>query len=395
MNSNITVYNREELKNYIALYDTIKENYDFNFTKFIANNSVSLGGQYSNSKVKVDDDYIHLLVLMDRTGRVAFNVNEYGYSGTDGNDARLEYKTIGGLKIYKGYLYKDYEFVKSVIKSFSKLESLAEGYENYDFDMSNFLSELTSTVNNAESINRDKYHEYFNIKFNFNCKRSYDKTNIIISYYNNKYRLRYRSGYEDGKYSTFVIRKKHTKDSNPYKDTFVYKKFNDAIKRVINTIIDNNNRIDNIEPVIETSYDTIINKHIKYILDRNTAYFTEVDNLKEFNDLPELKDAIKSLVDKENISVKEYLFDIVEDENRYNKHTIHHKKVHIMASSKDEADRIFKEEWLPSNRGHVNYAFGSGLGSLIYSAEEWHKIEVEKVLREKALLEEKMKRLGI
>lgn len=395
MNSDITLYNREELKNYISTYDTIDANYDFNFTKFIANNSVPLVGQCSGSKVKVDSDYVHLLVLMDRIGRVAFNINEYGYSGTDGNSAHLEYKTIGGLKIYKGYLYKDYEFVKSVIKSFNNLKDLSADYENYDFDMSDFLSKLVFAVNNAEGICRIAYQTYFKVRFKFNCRLSMDNTDIIISYFNNRYRLEYNPSYERGRYSSFVIRKKHTKNSDPYRDSFVYKKFNDAIKRVINTIIDNNSRIDTIEPVIETSYDTIINNNIKNILSRNTAYFAEVDNLKEFKNLPELKDAIKSLVDKENISVKEYLFDIVEDENRYNKHTIHYKKAYIIAASKDEADKIFKEEWLPSHRGHVNYAFGSGLGSLIYSAEEWHKKEIEKVLREKALLEAKMKRLGI
>lgn len=395
MESNITVYNRDELKNYIATYDTIDENYDLNFTKFITNNSVSLGGQCKSSKVKVDPNYVHLLVLMDRTGRVAFNINEYGYSGTDGDSAHLEYKTIGGLKIYKGYLYKDYEFVKSVIKSFDNLKELSSNYENYDFDMSDFLSKLVFAVNNAEGTDRDKWRTYLKIRFKFNCRLSMNNTDIIISYYNNRYRLEYKSGYERGRYSSFVIRKKHTKNSDPYKDTFVYKKFGDAIKRVINTIIDNNSRIDTIEPIIETSYGTIISDSIKHLLSRNTAYFTEVDNLNEFKNLPELKDAIKSLVDKENISVKEYLFDIVEDENRYNKHTIHYKKVHIMAASKEEADKIFKEEWLPSHRGHVNYAFGSGLGSLIYSAEEWHEIEVKKALHEKALLEAKMKRLGI
>jgi len=392
MNSNITVYNIDELKNYIATYDTIKENYDFDFTKFIANNSVSLGGQqYLDSKVKVDPDYIHLLVLMDRTGRVAFNINEYGYSGTDGNNAHLEYKTIGGLKIYKGYLYKDYELVKSVVKSFNGLSEEAENYENYDFDMSDFLSKLISTVNNANSIDKDYYYRHFTIRFKFDCKSSINDTDIVITYYNGKYMLDYKRDI----YSSFVVREKHTKKSDPDRDIFTYRKFSDAIKRVINTIIDNNSIINTIEPVIETSYKFDINNYIKRILNRNTAYFTEVDNLKEFKNLPELKDAIKSLVDKEDISVKEYLFDIVEDENHYNKHTIHHKKAHIMAASKEEADKIFKEKWLPSHRGHVNYAFGSGLGSLIYSAEEWHKIEVEKVLREKALLEAKMKRLGI
>lgn len=403
-----TFYDAKELRSYIKKYDnniSSNEDYDYDLTKFAYNNIPKFTGQCSTSKVPVDEDFYHLMLIKDEIGRFAFVVNEYGYDGADGEDRCLQTKIIGGLKIRKDYLNKNYVAYKNLKQKYNNLEKEALNADNYTFDISSYFSNLKNYISEYRNFCKkpefSKYKDSFGILFTFIPKKESNvsfKLNVKVSYYNSFFNVEfipgkpdYRKAYE---WENFKIRYKHTKTNDPYKGDFSYNNFNDVIKKIVNTIIDNNSDIDYIDPTFEINWDKVEKAIVPDCFDRNTAYFAPVDELG-LDDYPEIKNLLNDLAAKDDKGLKEFAFDIVVDENRYNKHTIKHEKTYIMAKTQEEATKIFNEDWLPHNRGHVNYAFGTGLGSLVYTPEEWRQKEIKKAQQEKARLEQKLKELGV